>query len=356
MKKQKSISILFLFLILLLIGGLIIFIQNKGLNKSINLAKNSRTERADMKNEKFVKETLSNMQSLKKDYSWSGEQVGNNTYFVGYSYDKDDYIKDDGNEYLLVAYEVDTKKEKVTSIWDNEKLEAKYIDKLMLIEPTQDRMKYKKTAINIVKNAKTTFPNMTNEEAVNEIIDSTTGIKTTYGWFADYIEKDIFYVSYVFDTEDKILNNENDLISNSYEVNIKTKKVKDVLGDEKLEEKYIKLGLLYEDGYAQKHINQSIKIAKNSKSHDKNKTNNIYINEKSKSDKDLKKIYGWDSDYVEELDTYFVYVEADYDDSTYNGNEYLFEIYEVNLKNKSVKVIKEGSELEKKYIDLGYLQ
>jgi hypothetical protein len=308
-----------------------------------------------MSNEQFIKETLTDIASIKKDYGWSGEKIGANTYFIEYYYDEDDSIQDNGNEYILVAYEVDIKKERVTSVWDNEKLEAKYIDKLMLIEPTQDRMKYKKTAINIVKNAKTTYSDVTNEESVNEIIDNTTGIKTTHGWFADYIDKDIFYVSYIFDIEDKILNNETDLIAHSYEVNIKTKEVKDVLGDEKLEEKYIKLGFLYEDGYAQKYLNESIELAKNSKSHHKNKTNDIYINEQSKLDKELKKLHGWNSDYVEELDTYFVYIEADYDDSKYNGNEYIFEVYEVNLKNKSVKVIKPDSDLEKKYMDLGFL-
>ncbi len=95
-------------------------------------------------------------------------------------------------------------------------------------------------AIDIVKKSYVEDKNMITEEVVKIWIEKDNPYEI-YGWYAENVIGDTYFVSYEYDEDDDI---DNGLTVYCYEVNIKDRIIRSIMGNKKLEKKYTDLGYI----------------------------------------------------------------------------------------------------------------
>lgn len=95
-------------------------------------------------------------------------------------------------------------------------------------------------AINIVKKSYVEDKNMITEEVVKVWIEKDNPYEI-YGWYAENVIGDTYFVSYEYDEDDDV---DNGLTVYCYEVNIKDRIIRSIMGNKKLEKKYTDLGYI----------------------------------------------------------------------------------------------------------------
>lgn len=96
-------------------------------------------------------------------------------------------------------------------------------------------------AVEIVKNSNVEDKNLSTDDVVKSWIEEEKPNKI-YGWNGKRVDKDTYFVTYEFDDDDNVENGT--IIVGGYEVNIKNKTVKSIIGNKDLENKYIQLGFI----------------------------------------------------------------------------------------------------------------
>ena len=96
-------------------------------------------------------------------------------------------------------------------------------------------------AVEIVKKSNVEDKEKTTDDVVEAWMEEAKPNKI-YGWNGKRVDKDTYFVTYEFDDDEDVKNGT--IIVGGYEVNIKNKTVKSIIGDKDLENKYIELGFI----------------------------------------------------------------------------------------------------------------